>query len=54
MRFSKVKNFSLSMFNNQTKLTQNERNNIITAKEKQIGFFQRFFLRNKESIIYKR
>ena len=33
MRSSKVKNFSLSMFDDQAKLIQKKRNNVITTKE---------------------
>ena len=54
MRSGKVKGFSFPMFNNQAKLVQKRRNNIVTTKKKQIDFFKRFFLRNKESTIYKR
>ena len=32
------------MFNNKTKLVEKERNNIIATKQKNICFFQRYFL----------
>jgi len=54
MRSRKAEDFSLLIFKNQFELVQKRRDNIITTKEKRIGFFQQFFLRNKEFIVYKR
>jgi len=48
-----MKDFRLPMFNNQAKLIQDRRNNVITTKEKRVGFFKRFFLINEKSIIYR-
>ena len=42
------------MFNNKTKLIKKSRNNIVTTKENQIGFFENIFLKYKKTIIYKR
>ena len=48
-----MENFYFSMFNDQTKLFEKRRHNIVTIKEIRVWNVKRFILKNKESIVYK-
>jgi len=48
-----MENFYFSMFNDQTKLFEKRRHNMVTIKEIRVWNVKRFILKNKESIVYK-
>jgi len=48
-----VEDFQLVMFNDETKLIKEEKDNVVTVKNICVRFFVTFFLRNKKSIVYK-
>ena len=48
-----IENFYFSMFNDQTKLFEKKRHDIVTTKEMRVWNIKKFILRNKESNIYK-
>jgi len=42
------------MFNNQTKLFEKRRHDIVTTKEMRVWNIKRFISKNKKTIVYKR
>ena len=54
MKSREMENFRFSVFYNQSKLINQERNDVLTTEEKSVRFFKRFFCDTKSILLIKK